>query len=138
MGRYGTLQGPSLPVPESDLVVTIPGDGSGRTWSIRAILDTGAALTCIPGSLAEDLIRWHGVDYRRRRVSGPVGTGREVRVFRLNIGTMDSEFPELEVCEIERDYAIIGGSSGILVGSRSAPPPGPAAVVSPALRRFGL
>jgi predicted aspartyl protease len=103
MPRYGAVQTKSIPAPEVSIFISLPSQT--RTIKIPAILDTGAARTCIPQGVF-DRLGAEEYDWAPMRVAaGPVA---QVIVLDVKLEVLECEFKDLRVGVIPRDYALIG------------------------------
>ncbi len=69
------------------------------------MIDTGAAMTCLPEAVMEKL--GPGLEYRVTTVRGAVAHRRS-KVFTVNLRVEKCEFMEIEVLCLDKPFALIG------------------------------
>lgn len=106
MYRYTKLNTMTRPAPVIDLKASLPGRPS-LTAESRAIIDTGASITCVPKSIIAALGKGRGSVAKPMKVRGALGTrNREVYVLDLELG--NCYFPQVRVVVLDMEYALIG------------------------------
>jgi hypothetical protein len=106
MFEYGTLQSKKAPGPQIYVEARSPVDESLRA-EVDAIIDTGAAITCLPLRVIRQL-NPDDLDYRKVTVRGPVGWTESRKAYIVHLKILRCEFRDLEVVGLDRDYALIG------------------------------
>lgn len=96
----------SNPSPVALIEVSNPSNSTIRVEGIKAIVETGAGVTCIPESVIE---RLGPLNYTVIRVRSPLD-GKNIISKKLHKVTIKfgEESHEVEVLSISRNYALIG------------------------------
>jgi hypothetical protein len=106
-GHYERIQDPlSIPSPIARIEVLNPNSSENRVKNVKAILDTGAGITSIPKSIIEKL---GALNYTVIRIRSPLDRNNILsrKLCRVII-EFDGQENEVEVLDIQKDYAIIG------------------------------
>jgi Retroviral aspartyl protease len=103
---YGRLQSSTRLGPEVEIEVSLPfGVPNPRTYISEAIVDSGAAITCIP---LRCLTRLKPLVYGRKKFRGAFGEPEYKRTCYVDIKVDIHEFNGIEVAELDNHYALIG------------------------------
>jgi predicted aspartyl protease len=96
----------SNPSPIALIEVLNPNSSENRVKNVKAILDTGAGITSIPESIIEKL---GALNYTVIRIRSPLDRNNILsrKLCRVII-EFDGQENEVEVLDIQKDYAIIG------------------------------
>lgn len=106
MFHYGTMQSENIPGPQIRLKIQSPQKGS-LAMEFDAILDTGAAITCVPKHVIESIGK-ETLPYNSRLVRGAVGKGIRVDSFRVHLAIASCRFEHHEVIVLDRPFGLIG------------------------------
>jgi len=111
MYSYEKLQRSKHPCPVIELVAFAPSDKT-LIAKTKALIDTGATVTCVPEKLILDLGRRNLVG-TKKIVAGAFGdrrpqVNREAYVVNLQLGRCDFTDIEVVVLPPDKEYALIG------------------------------
>jgi predicted aspartyl protease len=107
MFSYGNLQTPISLSPQTSIIIHNPLNTF--CCDVKAIVDTGAAMTCIPESEIRNLERsGRSLIYDTIRVIDANGNIQERTRYLLNITIASIEYPRFKVIAISKNYALIG------------------------------
>jgi hypothetical protein len=102
---YGNIQDSNCPSPEAYIKISNPLNYS-KSCRVKALIDSGAAMTCVPESTIKRL--GHNLDYNEiglRDANNRIET-RKLYTINIDIGTYT--FQDFEVIAIPKSYALIG------------------------------
>jgi len=102
--RYAEVTAGGPPAPVVRLFLDSPSTGK-NTQEIRGIIDSGAAMTCVPTECVKHLEE--ELDYRFLRVTSAIEDGKRKAV-RLNLRFNEVVLRDVEVLLLERPYALLG------------------------------
>jgi hypothetical protein len=108
MPKYGHIQKSPSKAPQTSMVVLSPVNNKLRTRRIPAVLDSGSARTCVPKKDLESL--GEGLEYDFVTCACPIGAAEDRRkcVVHVRISPCRNDFKDVEVIEVDRNYALIG------------------------------
>ena len=101
---YGYIQNKEFAGPETSLKVLNPSDSS-KTVTVAAVVDSAAAMTCIPESHVQQL---GNLNYSFIQIRDLNNTIAEKRTYIINIELNNYRFNNVQVIAIAKDYALIG------------------------------
>jgi gag-polyprotein putative aspartyl protease len=111
MYNYQRLKRNNLPAPVIDLTAFVPGDNSLASTA-KAIVDTGASVTCVPVSVIDDLGRGNLVSLNPVGVKGALNNRRSTsyrETYIIDIMLGNCYFEKIKVVVLHgMDYALIG------------------------------
>jgi predicted aspartyl protease len=106
-GHYEQIQDNySSPSPIARIKVSNPYSSKNEVKNVKAILDTGGGITCIPQSIIKEL---GSFVYTTIKVRSPLDINKIIlrRLYSVII-EFDGQENAVEVLDIPKDYAIIG------------------------------
>ncbi len=106
MFKYGTIQYGLIPAPEILVRATCPSDQSLSSVT-EAVVDTGAAMTCLPQRVIDE-IGAENLIYGHKRVLGAIGNEGRRATYIVNLRVAKCNLMNIEVIAFDREYALIG------------------------------
>jgi predicted aspartyl protease len=104
--RYGPIQHKRVPAPQISVRVSSPQQEHLRS-EVEALVDTGAAMTCIPEKIIAQLDK-DCLQYNVRTVTGATGQQENRCSYIVHLHIAECDFRDIEVIALDRDYALIG------------------------------
>lgn len=102
--KYGNLQTPKSPSPDTVITVFNPSDNS-KNREVKAILDNAAVMTCLPEQEIKKLGILNYGSVNLRDVNNNI---RQIKTYIVDIQLGDDKFSDVEVIATSQSYGLIG------------------------------
>lgn len=103
---YGPTQSTKIHIPEIE-ITTYLSTNKSFTASIMGVIDTGAAMTCIPLHVAQAIDNG-SIRYRYRKVRGVTNLQQELATCYISMQIATCTFEDHEVMILDKEYAVVG------------------------------